>query len=281
MAPAPVSAQVSSWAMMARKAAGEKVVQVRPNTWISEEKARRAGLQIVFMKDVWMTSRLAKALETGPGAFERLPAELRLLILNFIQTRPSQAVFLRGNRRGPATGINFPPLAYVSTMFRAQYITLAIETTMFILHSGPGNAAFQKWLSNTSLTLASLTYKHGFDAVKSLGFQFFSRYPHRNLDATAPNKDVELMLKCMNLQTVTMVWHGTELMHPQEIPKCVELLRKQYRLDRMLKLVNLKQIKLVKHDVDGYDTGVLSNLAEWFRSSIKDGSGQAPVVTIV
>ncbi|KAK3075607.1 hypothetical protein LTR53_000945 [Teratosphaeriaceae sp. CCFEE 6253] len=271
----PMDPRVDSWSAMARRAAGEKVrnsvgnthadftgsnssqvVQIRPHTWITEVTARRAGLKIVHQDGVWMTARYARALEKGQSALERLPAELRGLILSFVQVRASHAVFLRGNANGPPSGIIFPPIAYVSTVMRAQFIALSIETTTYVVHSGPGNAAFQSWLKGTDLTCASTTYKNGFDAVKSLTFAYFSRFHHQSMAVSAPNNDFEMMLN-------------------------VEYLRRQYRLDRMLKLGNLERLVLTKRNVHGDRVDVLENLAAWFRSNIKDKRGKAPEVMIV
>ena len=226
-----------------------------------------------------MSSAYAKALEGGSSAMERLLPEIRRQIFRYLDTQATLMVYLRGIH-GPPTGIEFPPVARVNKIMRAEFISGALESTTFSIHSGPGNAKFQAWLSRTSLSLVS-SYNTGFDAVKSLSFAYFSRFRHQAMAPMAPNNDIELMLKCKNLESVSMVWHGQELANPYGDPYSVSVLRTCYRLDRMQGLRNLKRLRLVKHSVEGGESKALKDLAEWFRSTMKDATGSPTLVTIV
>ncbi|KAK5718785.1 hypothetical protein LTR17_015619 [Elasticomyces elasticus] len=128
-----------------------------------------------------------------------LPAELRLRILRYLLEQPKLDVYTRG-RLGPPEGMKFPNIAYTTKTLRAQYLLVAIENTTFRVHNGPGNAHFQEWLASTDLSSVSRHHKTGFDAVKSLEFPYFSRFPHPALAPHVPNSDVSLMTMCKNLK---------------------------------------------------------------------------------
>ena len=212
---------------------------------------------------VLMSTSYAKFLKDGGSLMERIPSELRRVILSYLVPDADLRVYMHSltGFHGPPSGITLPPIAYVSKTIRADFVLLAVESTTFDIHSGPGNAKFQKWLGRTSLESISKNYKTAFDAVKSLRFSYFSSFHHASMPAIAANNDIELMLKCKNLESVSMVWHGAELIHMYGHAKSVDLLRTQYRLDRMLELGKLKHVILMRLVVGGAASTALDDLA--------------------
>ncbi|TKA71611.1 hypothetical protein B0A55_07256 [Friedmanniomyces simplex] len=167
-----------SWALVCRKAAGEKVVRCGPKDWISEDKAEKLDLTIIPIvnsvrsptvnapqqhhirrtaelltapqsqqKDIRQTLQtpMKLRLQQDVGQVQ----ELRLEILGYLVDE-DLAVFLSGGY-GPPTGMDLPSIAYVNKLIRAEYISLALENTTFTIHSGAGNDQFQKWLSGIDL----------------------------------------------------------------------------------------------------------------------------------
>lgn len=212
-----------------------------------------------------------------------LPAELRHRILSNLPEKDFVAVFLPGRYGQVPQGIEIPVIAQAGDrQLRAETIMVTIEQTTWSIHSGPGNTHFQQWLSGVDLTPASKNYTDGFDAVKSLTLPYFSRFPHARLLATAPNNDVELALKCKNLERLSTLWVDEELFKCDQDghgPKTVPQLRGEYRLDGLLGLTKLKRMYL------GYRGGaggqqVIEALAVWFKADFVKRGKVEMVVTV-
>ncbi|KAK4898160.1 hypothetical protein LTR27_004167 [Elasticomyces elasticus] len=205
-----------------------------------------------------------------------------LVTLRYLLEQPKLDVYTRG-LLGPPEGMKFPNIAYTTKTLRAQYLLVAIENTTFCVHNGPGNAHFQAWLTSTDLSIVSHHHKTGFDAVKSLEFPYFSRFPHQALGPDVPNSDVKLMLRCKNLEAVRMNWVGSTLFdQATQDGKSVAQLRTEYRLDGMLGLNNLKRLQLERYAPAAFADEVLENLAEWFREGLKSNrEGKGAVVEII
>ena len=114
-----------------------------------------------------------------------------------------------------------------------------------------GNAALRAWLSTIDLTCIELFCKTGFDAIKSLSFPYFSRFPYRDASITK-NNDVGLALACKNLRSLTLDFHSEELFrvlcrHPEAegdvAAKCALDIRKSYQLDGLLGATKLETIR--------------------------------------
>lgn len=212
-----------------------------------------------------------------------LPPEMRHSILRFLPEVDLVPVYLPGHNGRAPTGVNLPVTARAGDkLLRQETIMTTIEQSIFEIHSGPGNAGFQTWLKHVDLSLASRGYTNGFDAVKSLSFPYSSRYPHASLPATTPNNDIELMLRCRNLESVHMVWVTQSLMNydavtGQHAPKGVQQLRTEYRLDRMLGLRRVKKLTLFCR---GANTIALHNMAAWLGASMPDVDGQTIQVIV-
>ncbi|KAK5686059.1 hypothetical protein LTS10_002173 [Elasticomyces elasticus] len=86
----------------------------------------------------------------------------------------------------------------------AYPISLALENTTFVIHSGPGNDRFQEWPGKLDLSIVSSNYSTGFTAIKSLSFPYFSRFRHQIYPPITPNNGIELI--------ATMNWANDTLL---------------------------------------------------------------------
>ncbi|RMY64648.1 hypothetical protein D0863_09662 [Hortaea werneckii] len=252
--PAPMASKSYSWALVLREALGEKIVNYNGE---------------------YMTEPRMKVLKFIESKIQimQLQPEIREIILDHLCEETTIAVFLRGNAFSPATGIKLPVTARAGDrLLRQETIRTALEKTTFRIDSFPGNQAFQAWLERVDLREVSKNYVNGFDAIKHLLFPYFSRFPHYNYPADHPNSDIELMLKCRNLETVEMEWATDVLYHRDGHVKTVDQLRKEFRLDRMLGLANLKQLTVM--GCDAYEgQQLLHDLAGWFRDNLVGKGG--------
>lgn len=238
-------------------------------------------------KGIWVRGQRYKVLEFLNRPKFRLmdlPPELRHNVLRYLPDATDVGVYLSGHNGMSPTAVELPVTARAGDrVLRQETIMMTIEQTTFAIHSGPGNASFQTWLEHVDLRLASDGYINGFDAVKSLSFPYFSRYPHSHLLATATNNDIELMLKCRNLESVSMEWAGQELCNydaatGMPFAKPVQQLRSEYRLDRMLDLRRVKKLVLVGRMIG--DT-TLSDLATWLGTNMPHVDGKRIQVVVV
>ncbi|KAI6848355.1 hypothetical protein KC332_g7436 [Hortaea werneckii] len=159
-------------------------------------------------------------------------------------------------------------------VLRQETIRTALEKATFRIDSFPGNQAFQAWLERVDLRHVSTSYVNGFDAIKHLLFPYFSRFPHWTYPEDHVNSDIELMLKCRNLETVKFTWASETLYQRYGGLKTVDQLRKEFRLDRMLSLTNLKQLTVIGRDTWEGDK-LLRDLADWFRDNLVGNGGKA------
>lgn len=203
----------------------------------------------------------------------QLQPEIREIILDHLCEETTIAVFLRGNGYSAATGTKLPVTARAGDrLLRQETIRTALEKTTFRIDSFPGNQSFQAWLERVDLRKVSKNYVNGFDAIKHLLFPYFSRFPHLYYPADHPNSDIELMLKCRNLETVEIQWVSDVLYQGDRRVKTVDQLRKEFRLDRMLGLANLKQLTVM--GCDAYEgQQLLHDLAGWFRDNLVGKGG--------
>ncbi|RMY68129.1 hypothetical protein D0863_07321 [Hortaea werneckii] len=246
-----------SWALVLREALGEKIVKYNGE---------------------YMTEAKMKVLKFIEGKVQimRLQPEIREIILDHLCEKTTIAGFLRGNAFSSPTRIKLPVTARAGDrLLRQETIRTALEKATFRIDSFPGNQSSQAWLGRVDLREVSKNYVNGFDAIKHLLFPYFSRFPHYNYPADHPNSDIEFMLKCRNLETVKFTWASDTLYQRDgESLKTVDQLRKEYRLDRMLGLTNLKQLTVRGRDT-WEDDKLLRELADWFRDNLVGSGGKA------
>ncbi|KAK5125242.1 hypothetical protein LTR85_000918 [Meristemomyces frigidus] len=278
---APPADTPISWALVARQANGEKVVKYK-GVWMREERQKvLEHINTAEFRIMDLPSELP-IMETKFRIMD-LPSELRHHILSYLVENDLVSVYLPGNGYMPPTGIDLPVTARAGDkLLRQETLMLTIEQTTFDIHSFIGNTGFQAWLRRVDLRLASGGYTDGFDAVRSLSLPYFCFFPHATFPATRPNSDIELMLKCRNMEEVSIAWADKELWSVDattglQAAKTVQQLRTQYRLDRMLGLRRLKKLVLKRKGIGNI---ALHNLATWFRASMPDVDGQ-PIQVIV
>lgn len=79
----------------------------------------------------------------------RLPYDVRHLILEHLTDPQNIRVFLRRS----STSIRLPEAARAGNIqLRRECLLVALKKCTVEIHSGPGNAAFQAWLSTIDLT---------------------------------------------------------------------------------------------------------------------------------
>ncbi|KAK0893818.1 hypothetical protein LTR91_020321 [Friedmanniomyces endolithicus] len=256
----------------------EKFIQTGPDTWITKDMARRLREAVIGARDgTLMTMRFARS---KPFQVMEFPPEIRRHIWSHMIEETFLNVYMRGVHGAP-TGMILPNIVYADKTLRAEYLREAIEKTTFSIHSGPGNQHFQKWLASTDLSDVS-SYKNGFGAVKTLHFPYFSRHPWYILPADAPNNDIELMLRCPNLESVSMFWAGATLTDQNNVGKSVEQLRTEYRLDRLMQLRGLKRMVMYRFQFGNATEEVLETLVEWLREALPmSEAGERPEVKII
>lgn len=155
----------------------------------------------------FLTERLGEKKQ--PLELMDLPYDVRHLILEHLIGPQNIRVFLR---RSPIP-IRLPEAARAGNIqLRRECLLVALNQCTIEIHSGPGNAAFQTWLSKIDLTGTESSCETGFDAITSLNFPYFSRFPYRRVDITK-NNDIGLALACRNLRSLTLDFHPDELHH--------------------------------------------------------------------
>ncbi|KAI6789658.1 hypothetical protein KC361_g8381 [Hortaea werneckii] len=246
-----------SWALVLREALGEKIVEYK-GEYMTEQRMK-----------------VQKFIDAKIQLMDLLP-EIRQVILEHLCEEITIPVFLRGRGYYPATGIKLPVTARLGDMvLRQETIRTALEKATFRIDSFPGNQAFQAWLEKVDLRQVSSTYVNGFDAIKHLTFPYFSRFPHWTYRAEHLNSDIELMLKCRNLETVKITWASETLHERYGGVKTVAQLRKEFRLDRMLSLANLKQLTVMGRGTTWEGEKLLHDLAGWLRDNLVGNGGKA------
>lgn len=171
--------------------------------------------------------------------------------MNYAIKPVTTAFFLPGGKGKKGSSLPLDPLAcHTDERFRLESLIVTIEKSTIEIHSGPANEGVQQRLESVDFTPISgdTSYKTGFDAVKSLRFPDFSRFPHHRLPADAKNQDIALKLRCKNLTTLPITWVDEEVTYfapmPGYQPKDIDVIRRQSHLDDMLKIKGLKHLHL-------------------------------------
>ncbi|KAF7187768.1 hypothetical protein HII31_10904 [Pseudocercospora fuligena] len=219
--------------------------------------------------------------------FFDLPFAIRQKILRRVFPKTTAAVFLPGKYGRPRSYIPIHDLFWTCRQLRAEALLVFIEQTNFAIHSFPGNEQLVNWLKAISFKPVKGEVGKdiftGLDALRSLEFPYFSRFPHARFDDTTPNSDVQLMSQAPQLQEVRLNWVWSELTYRpnpyDEIPKDLSTLRRQFRLDGILGLRRLKKVVL-RGPVFVEETIGLKALAKWMEKGFK-ARGQVVEVELI
>jgi hypothetical protein len=178
----------------------------------------------------------------------RLPYDVRHLILEDLTDPQNIRVFLRRS----SIPVRLPEAARAGNIqLRLECLLVALKKCTIEIHSGPGNAAFQAWVSTIDLTGTESFGETGYGAITSLNFPYFSRFPYHRAGITK-NNDIGLALAYRNLRILSLDFHSEELFnilcrHPESegevASKCALDIRKSYQLDGLLGATKLEKIR--------------------------------------
>ncbi|KAK3718716.1 hypothetical protein LTR37_004935 [Vermiconidia calcicola] len=237
----------------------------RPSYALVCEKATgQKGTNLVKYKGRWMTEKRATLLgniDKKKFPIIGLPFDARACVLSHLCPTMNVRVYLRGVRGQPPSEMPLPAVVHAGDRkLRLEAIIVTIKQSTLEIHSGPGNAKLQEYLASLDFSSTGETNLiTGFEAVRSLTFPYFSRFPHHHPAITA-NNDIELMKKSSNLRKVCLNFVWPELFEHGTSQKSVAQLRAEYRLDGMLELGKLKKLILMAPN-----TRVVHELAAWFE----------------
>jgi hypothetical protein len=211
-----------------------------------------------------------------------LPWDVRHLILKHLTDLRNIRVFGRS-----AISIRLPGAARAGNIqLRRECLLVALKNCTIESHSGPSNAALQAWLSTIDLTGIDSSCETGYEAVKSLNFPYFSRFPYHSPSITK-NNDIVLALACRNLRFLTLDFHSEELAkvlrrHPETegdvAMACALDIHKSYQLDGLLDASKLEKIRFRCYASESLLVG-LAKVVVWLDKGFKE-RGQKVVVEI-
>jgi hypothetical protein len=212
-----------------------------------------------------------------------LPYDVRYIILEHLTDSQYIGAFLRGNR----VPLRLPEAARVGNIqLRRECLLVALKMCTISIHGGPGNAALQAWLSKIDLTGIGSSCETGYDAITSLTFPYFSRFPYRNPSITK-NNDIGLALACRNLRVLSLSFHCEELAkiscrhsksEAEYAVNCALDIRKSYQLDGLLGATKLEKIHFEAGPCYSAEHG-LTEVAAWLEKGFHE-RGKKVVVEI-
>jgi len=281
-----------------------------PNSSPTDCPLTRVHIKIVEVDGLYMTKTLALAAGTRKDTYaivrqqlkatqdflaERLgerkntfdlmglPYDVRHLILEHLTDPQNIRVFLRRS----AVAIHLPEAARAGNIqLRRECLLVALKMCTIEIHSGPGNAALRAWLSSIDLTGIGSFCKTGYDAITSLEFPYFSRFPYHDTSITK-NNDIGLALACKNLRSLTLYFHTEELLkvlcrHPGyggDVTTSRALdIRKSYQLDGILDAAKLEKIHFKSYAPEFLLRG-LAEVVAWLEKGFQE-RGQKIVICI-
>lgn len=149
-------------------------------------------------------------------------------------------------------------------LFR-EALVLGLKRSTIKVHSGPQNTALQTWLAEQDLRGMGPGLVDEFDAIQTLSFPYFSRFPWRNPNITS-DMDIGFMRKCKNLEMFTLYFVEREIFEQVPHPKPASTLRRQHHLDEMLQLSSLETLRIaVPIHLDYWEYDDVHELAAWFK----------------
>lgn len=201
-----------------------------------------------------------------------LPYVIRHLVLEHMIEAQTISAFLKR----ATTPISLPVVARAgSSLLRRECSLVALKVSTVEIHSGPDNVALQAWLRKidfSGVETDSGNCQNGFDAINTLNFPYFSRFPYDQRSITV-NHDVQLALACKHLRTLTLDFHFQEISRIEsnlrlrnQITQPSQLhiaaaasIRQKYQLDLLLDAKQLQKIRL-----RATETRTLEVLSVWF-----------------
>lgn len=275
--------------------------------------ARANGTEIVELEGTKMTKELALAMRSSNGEYEthrqqlraterlqstlpgkaslqrapkvmrmftdgfplmELPYDVRHSILEQMIDEQTIKVFLRHS----AIPIGLPEAARAGNrLLRRECLLVALKSTTIEVHSGPGNASIQAWLSRISFEGVETSCKDGFDAIRSLKFPYFSRFPYAQAGITV-NHDILLCQKSKHLRKLTINFHPDTLIVSRLGPvlKDATAIRQDFQLVGLLDLPNLEELR-IETSAREIRISVIHELVAWFDEEFEKRSHKVTV----
>ncbi|KAF2764031.1 hypothetical protein EJ03DRAFT_332216 [Teratosphaeria nubilosa] len=220
-----------------------------------------------------------------------LPIEIRQMIYDFALGDEPRTILVfpkntRMNRRSRLP-LPLPVLARVGDRkLRLEVIKYFLENTTIEMHSGPANDQFRSTRWRHKL-------RHRLRCGQITELSLLRPLPTRQAPGQNPNNDMELALSCRNLRTLRLTFVDAELCVPfNELffptAKPIEQLRREYRLDGLLELEILEELKLsvvetnfVSDWAGGIGWAQATKLAEWFETEFEAQGRKRPVKVIL
>lgn len=213
-----------------------------------------------------------------------LPYDARRIILGHSIDFQTLRAFLKNDRMP----IRLPEVARAGdSRLRRECLLVALNKCTMEIHSGPGNAALQGWLSSINFQGVDTSLETGFDAITSLDFPYFSRFPYGRPDITS-NNDVGLALSCKNLRDLKLNFHSEELgrvfyehyeSEGDVAAKSALSVRKNYQLDGLLGAEKLQTLSFNAYATENVMAGI-HKVAAWFEQEFQK-RGQKVVVIFI
>jgi hypothetical protein len=250
-----------------RKDALEVVRQMLKETQELIHKTKELALAAGTPKDFYVI-----VPDEKPFNLMGLPYDVRHGILERSVGTQNLKVFLRGN----GIPIFLPAIARAgSKRLRRECLLVVLKQRTIEIHSGPGNAAMQKWLSKIDFTDTDSFLESGFDAITSLSFPYFSRFPYASPGITK-NNDVGLAMACKNLRSLRLDFNVAELIRIEayygkimgyDTPALA--IRQSYQLDGLLNAASLEKLHFYTLAEESHQRG-LAEVVAWFEEGFKE-----------
>lgn len=206
-----------------------------------------------------------------------LPYDVRHTILEHLVDSQTIRAFLKWSE----IALRLPVLARAGNrLLRRECILVALKSSTIEIHSGPGNDALQSWLKKISFEGVETFCKNGYDAVCSLKFPYFSRFPHDRPGITV-NHDVLLSQECKHLRKISIDFQYNELGGNgcrDPVIKDAATLRTNYQLDGLLECSHLEKLE-IQTSVEGAKRSGIDELIVWFTTEFQK-RGQKTVVSL-
>jgi len=222
-------------------------------------------------------------LREKPLELMDLSWDVRHIILKHLIGSRNIRVFGRS-----AISIRLPGAARAGNIqLRRECLLVTLNGCTIESHSGPSNAALRAWLSRIDLTGVESSCETGYDAIKSLHFPYFSRFPYHDASITK-NNDIVLALACTNLRVLTLNFHPEELRkvsyrhlgaETELAVDCALDIRQSYQLDGLLGATKLEKLQFVSWGSSDNELIGLTEVVAWLDKGFKE-RGQRVVVRI-
>ena len=215
--------------------------------------------------------------------FMDLPYDVRYMVLEHMTPKQNLRAFLRRSN----VGLQLPIISRVGNVqLRRECLLVALNSCTMEIHSGPGSARLRAWLAKVEFTNVSTSCKTGFDAITSLTFPYFSRFPYGHPGITV-NNDVGMAVACKNLRQMSIHFAESPLEAIASLCRgkqgdtfelMAAMIRENYQLDGIFEAKKLEKLTMSAWGTE-YTIPGLRVLVRWFEMEF-ERLGQRTVVEL-